>query len=417
VYKRTGLDNGMVVVSEKLPHLRSVALGIWVRSGSRFEGPDEKGISHLLEHLYFKGTEKRSARQISEEMDSIGGQLNAFTSKEYSCYYARVLDDHLPQAMELLSDMLKNSTFAEEDIRREVAVVGEEIRLYLDSPDDYIHDMVLRATWGQHRLADKVLGEWDVLEGLQRDSIAAYREQHYTADDMVIAAAGNLEHSRLLDLVEQHFGYEGDSGKALGTEPPSVNAEVLVKEKDIEQVHICVGAEGLPLNHEQIYVLHVLNTILGGGTSSRLFQEIREERGLAYSVYSYSSAYSDAGLLGIYAGTGKDTALDVLTLIYEELAKIRADGVSATEVKRVKEQVKGSLMLSLESTSNRMARLGKSEVSLNRYRTPEEIIEKVESVTEAEVAEMAARIFDPGRLSLAVVGPISDEEIRSSLNP
>ncbi|MHB8157375.1 MAG: M16 family metallopeptidase, partial [Desulfocucumaceae bacterium] len=360
--KRILLDNGVNLLTEDIPHVRSVAIGIWVNVGSRDEGDQVAGISHFIEHLMFKGTEKRTAKEIAETLDTVGGQLNAFTTKEYTCYYAKVLDEHFELALDVLSDMLFNSKYDVNDIDRERNVILEEIKMYEDTPDEQVHDVFAGTIWQKHPLGRPIIGSAEVIKGLSRETIVNYLGEHYVPGNIVVTAAGNLDHDFVAEKMRAVFGaMKGDITPRL-LKLPTPHKEIVCRGKETEQVHLCVGAPGLPLDHEKIYVFQLINTILGGGLSSRLFQEIREQRGLVYSVYSYHSSYHDAGLFCIYAGLSKENFQPTLELIYKEVKDIQQNGVTEKELRRAKDQLKGNLLLSLENVNTRMSRLGKSQL-------------------------------------------------------
>lgn len=410
MYQKTTLDNGIRVVTENIPHVRSVALGFWFGVGARHEDATTNGLSHLIEHLMFKGTEKRSARQIAEEFDATGGQLNAYTSKEYTCYYARVLDQHLPMATEVLADMVLHSRFAREDLEKEKGVVQEEIKMYEDSPDEMVHDLFTQAILDGHPLGRNILGTAETVSRFTRDDLLGYLHRHYTADNLVVAAAGHTGHEEVVAEVERHFGnfagqHPQDGGQAWAASPKPV-----LKAKETEQVHLCLGVEGLKRNDSRKYSLFTLDVILGGGMSSRLFQELREERGLVYSTYSYHVCYQETGLFAIYAGMSPHHADEVARLVREEFARIVQDGVGGEELTRAKEQLKGSLVLSLESTASRMSRIAKSELFYERYDTPDELVAKVDAVSATDVNQLAAALLAKDRVTLAAIGPWSPQE-------
>ncbi|SFS59821.1 M16 family metallopeptidase [Marininema halotolerans] len=394
------LPNGVRVVAESIPHVRSVAFGLWIGTGSRFEMPHNNGISHFLEHMMFKGTKTRTARQLAETFDEVGGHVNAFTSKEITCYYAKVLDEHLEHAMDVLADMFFESTFQTEEIQKERKVIEEEIRMVEDTPDDIIHDWLSEAAYSRHPLGYPVLGTLENLQTFDRETVLDYRDRHYRPEELVIAVAGNLP-TNWLAQVEARFSHFTGKGERCAGDSPVYTGETIVRAKGTEQTHICLGFPGIALTDERIYSLILLNNILGGNMSSRLFQEIREERGLAYSVYSYHSAYQDSGLFTIYAGTGHDQAEDVTTLILDTIDKIRQDGVTENELQKGKEQLKGSLMMSLESTNNRMSRLGKNELLLGRHMSLDEVVSAVGRVHKEDLLSTAQTIFSqPIALSL-----------------
>jgi predicted Zn-dependent peptidase len=403
--------NGVRIVLENIPTVRSVAIGVWIGTGSRNENPQTNGISHFLEHMFFKGTTTRSAKEIAESFDSIGGQVNAFTSKEYTCYYAKVLDTHAQFALDVLADMFFNSTFVEEELNKERNVVLEEIKMYDDTPDDIVHDLLSRAIYGDHPLGYPILGTEETLKTFTGDTLKEYIHNHYTPENVVISIAGNVSESFIKE-VEKYFGsYEG--GKNAITENiPTFHSNRLSRKKETEQAHLCIGFEGLKIGHEDVYSLIILNNILGGSMSSRLFQEVREQRGLAYSVFSYHSAYQDNGVVTVYGGTGAKQ-LDVLfETIQETLDKLKQDGITEKELINSKEQLKGSLMLSLESTNSRMSRNGKNELLLKRHRSLDEIIEQIDQVTKQSVDGMATSVFT-NKYSVSLISP--DGELPKNL--
>lgn len=395
--------NGVRIVLEQIPTVRSVAIGVWIGTGSRNETEQNNGISHFLEHMFFKGTTTRTAKEIAEAFDSIGGQVNAFTSKEYTCYYAKVLDEHASFALEMLADMFFHSTFVDEELQKERNVVLEEIKMYEDTPDDIVHDLLSKACYANHPLGYPILGTEETLRTFTGDSLRGYMADYYTPDRVVISVAGNVDES-FIQKVESYFGFFTAKRKASESPAPLFQPQKLARQKETEQAHLCIGFNGLPVGHPDIYTLIVLNNILGGSMSSRLFQEVREQRGLAYSVFSYHSSYQDSGLLAIYAGTG-NSQLDLLfETIQETIEKLKEDGITEKELKNSKEQMKGSLMLGLESTNSRMSRNGKNELLLGRHRTLDEIIEEIDGVTVEKVNELARRIFAED-CALALISP------------
>ncbi|PTX58632.1 putative Zn-dependent peptidase [Melghirimyces profundicolus] len=397
------LPNGVRVVAESIPYVRSVAFGLWVGTGSRYETWQNNGISHFLEHMMFKGTENRTARQLAETFDEIGGQVNAFTSKEITCYYAKVLDEHLMIAVDVLADMFFRSLFDPEEIRKEQKVVDEEIRMVEDTPDDVVHDRLSSVALEGHPLGWSVLGRVENLRRFDRSLLLDYKSRRYRPQELVIACAGNLPEN-YLDMIEAHFG-DFQGGPAVSERvKPEFTGGISVKKKETEQSHICLGLPGIPAGDQRIYSYILLNNLVGGNMSSRLFQEVREERGLAYSVYSYHSAYSDTGLFTIYAGTSPDQENEVIRVILGILDEIRNHGITAEELAKGKEQLKGSLMMSLESTNNRMSRLGKNELLLGRHKSMDEVVEAVESLTREDLLEAARSIFSHP-LALSVISP------------
>lgn len=396
-------QNGVRVVLENIPTVRSVAIGIWIGTGSRNETPELNGISHFLEHMFFKGTKTRSAREIAESFDSIGGQVNAFTSKEYTCYYAKVLDTHAQFAVEVLSDMFFNSTFDEDELVKEKNVVYEEIKMYEDTPDDIVHDLLSKAIYEGHPLGYPILGTEGTLKSFTGETLKQYMADAYTPENVVVSIAGNISED-IIKQVEAFFGsYQGKKAEA-PEKTPKFFVNQVSRKKETEQAHLCIGYRGLKVGHEDIYSLIVLNNVLGGSMSSRLFQEVREQRGLAYSVFSYHSAYQDSGIVTIYGGTGAKQ-LDVLfETIQETLSKLKKSGITEKELNNSKEQLKGSLMLSLESTNSRMSRNGKNELLLGRHRSLDEIVEQIDQVTKQSVDRITNTTFTD-EYSIALVSP------------
>lgn len=401
--KKYTCKNGVRIVLEEMPILRSVAIGIWVKNGSRHESPELNGISHFIEHMLFKGTKTRSAREIAESFDSIGGQVNAFTSKEYTCYYAKVLDTHASYALEVLSDMFFNSVYDERELEKEKNVVLEEIKMYEDTPDDIVHDLLSKAIYANHPLGYPILGTEKTLKSFTDDMLKQYVHHTYRPDNVVISVAGNVSES-FIEEIENIFGsYEGGKHEE-NKSKPVFNKNWLTRKKDTEQVHLCLGFEGLSVGSEDIYDLIIANNILGGSMSSRLFQEVREQRGLAYSVYSYHSSYEDSGIVAIYGGTGADQLDLLFDTIQQILETFVEEGVTDKELKNTKEQLKGNLMLGLEGTNSRMSRNGKNELLLGKHRTPDEIIELIDAITKEDVNRMAERIFTKD-FSLSLISP------------
>ncbi len=401
--KKYTCQNGVRIVLENIPTVRSVAIGVWIGTGSKDENPKNNGISHFLEHMFFKGTKTRSAREIAESFDSIGGQVNAFTSKEYTCYYAKVLDTHSSYALEVLADMFFNSTFDEEELKKEKNVVLEEIKMYEDTPDDIVHDLLSKAVYENHPLGYPILGTEETLNTFTGDTLREYIQERYIPENVVISVAGNISDS-FISEVEKYFGFYQGENKQTPENKSTFHFNRISRKKETEQAHLCIGYNGLQVGHEDIYSLIVLNNILGGSMSSRLFQEVREQRGLAYSVFSYHSAYQESGVVTIYGGTGAQQ-LDVLfETIQETLQKLKQDGITEKELVNSKEQLKGSLMLSLESTNSRMSRNGKNELLLKRHRSLDEIIEQIDQVTKQGVDELANDIFTD-QYSLSLISP------------
>jgi predicted Zn-dependent peptidase len=401
--KKYTCQNGARIVLEQIPTVRSVAIGVWIGTGSRNENPENNGISHFLEHMFFKGTKTRSAREIAESFDSIGGQVNAFTSKEYTCYYAKVLDNHAQYALEVLADMFFNSTFDSEELNKEKNVVNEEIKMYEDTPDDIVHDLLSQAVYGDHPLGYPILGTEETLQSFTGEKLEQYMHDTYRPENVVISIAGNVPES-FINNAEKFFGTYEASKEKIEYEKPAFHATQASRKKETEQAHLCLGFEGLQIGHSDVYSLIVLNNVLGGSMSSRLFQEVREQRGLAYSVFSYHSAYRDSGMVTIYGGTGANQLGVLYETIQDTLAKLRAEGITEKELNNSKEQLKGSLMLSLESTNSRMSRNGKNELLLGRHRSLDEIVEQIDQVTKDSVDGMANNIFTD-KYSVSLISP------------
>lgn len=401
------LDNGVRIVTEKIPGVRSVAIGIWVGAGSRHENDKNSGISHFIEHLMFKGTEKRSATDIAESLESVGGQLNAFTTKEFTCYYAKVLDEHIDIAVDVLSDMFFNSTFTEKAIEKERGVIEEEIKMYEDTPDELIHDLFVHTVWPQNPLGRPILGTVQSLEGINRDAILDYINHNYTPDKIVIAVAGNIEHQETQDKIAPIFkSLNRPENSCSVYTPEGTKTGVSNLTRETGQVQICFGTKGLAQKDDRLYSVYVLNNVLGGGLSSRLVQRIREERGLAYSVFSYHTAFCDTGLFTFYAGTSPTKYDEVIQLILQEVNDVANNGITERELNKTKEQIKGSLYLGLENVSSRMTRLGRTELCLNRIIKPEEVVERIAAVTLDDVRSVAQALFREQEFCLSTIGPL-----------
>ncbi|WP_062105030.1 M16 family metallopeptidase [Bacillus niameyensis] len=401
--KKYTCQNGVRVVLETIPTVRSVAIGIWVGVGSRDENEQNNGISHFLEHMFFKGTQSRSAKDIAEAFDSIGGQVNAFTSKEYTCYYAKVLDDHASHALEILSDMFFYSTFDEVELNKEKNVVLEEIKMYEDTPDDIVHDLLSKAAYHNHSLGYPILGTEETLASFSSHTLKEYIFNMYTPDKIVISVAGNVDEHFIMQ-VEQFFGSFERGNTTRSNLLPVFHSEQILKRKETEQAHLCIGFEGLPIGHKDIFDLIVLNNIFGGSMSSRLFQEVREEKGLAYSVFSFHSSFQDTGMLTIYGGTGANQLDELYDTIFSTMEILKKEGITQKELQNGKEQLKGNLMLGLESTNSRMSRNGKNELLLRKHRTLDEIINDINNVTVEGVNRMGNQIFNE-HYTTALVSP------------
>jgi len=414
---REVFDSGLRLITEAMPHVRSVSLGVWLTRGSRHEDDPRAGIAHFVEHMLFKGTATRTAEDIAQAIDSIGGQLDAFTAKEYASYYVKVLDEHLPLAVDILSDIVLNPAFADPDIDREKKVVLEEIKMVEDTPDDLVHELFTQHFWEGHPLGRPILGTPETVEALDHRTLAEYFRNAYVAPNIVISAAGNIEHAHVRDLIGRAFERLPARGAPIQDAPPNVVPNVMVRQKELEQSHLCLGTHGYPQQHDQRYVSYLLNTLLGGSMSSRLFQNVREKRGLAYSVFSSLSAYRDAGALTIYAGCSTDAVGEVIDLVVQELRGVRNAPPADDELRRAKDHLKGSLMLSLENTSSRMSHLARQEIYFGRHFTLDETLAGIEEVTPAGVQEVARDLFADGALAATVVGPVNGLDLtRARLN-
>jgi len=402
------LPNGLVVITETMSHVRSVSVGVWVRNGSRREIPEENGLAHFIEHMVFKGTERRSAEAIAREMDSVGGMLDAFTSKEQICFNAKVLDEHLPIAFDVIADLVLRPKFDSEDVRKERQVVLEEIKMDLDNPEYLLHDIFTRGFWPEHPLGRPILGTPETVKKFNRDSLRTRFQSWFAPNHLVIAAAGHVTHDQVLQLVQNQFGSLPAIGPPETIPAPRNYAPIRLETKrDLEQVHICIGVPSVPLGHEDRFGVAVLNNLLGGGMSSRLFQNIREKEGLAYAVFSELTPYSDAGMMTIYAGTATDTVGQVIDLTIQEFRSLKESPVTDEELRRSKNHLKGSLMLSLESTSSRMSNLARQELYFGRFFSLDEILAGIEAVTREELQSLARRYFQPEQIAVTVLGPLN----------
>jgi predicted Zn-dependent peptidase len=407
------LPSGLRLVTEAMPHVRSVTVGVWLKRGSRHESDPQSGVAHFVEHMLFKGTTSRSAQQIAQTIDSIGGQLDAFTAKEYASYYIKVLDEHLPIAVDLLSDMVLHPAMAAADVSREQSVILEEIKMVEDAPDDLVHEVFVQQFWSRHPLGRPILGTPETVGSFESAGLLEYFGETYIAPNLIIAAAGNLDHLRLRELVERGFADLETGPAAAASMPPDVTPGLVIRHKEIEQSHLCLGTPAYPQAHEQRHAVYVLNTILGGSMSSRLFQKIREERGLAYAVMSHLTSYSDAGMITVYAGCATEKVEEVVDLTLAELRQLRNEPVPADELRRAKDHLKGSLMLSLENTSSRMSHLVRQEIYFGRYFSLDEMLDGIERVTASDVQHAASDLFR-GEVVATLVGPPSQSALDSA---
>ncbi len=403
MHKKVVLPNGVRLLTEEIDHVHSVAIGVWVGAGSRNEVEGYEGITHFIEHMFFKGTEKRTARELAESLEAVGGQLNAFTTKEFTCYFARVLDEDINLAIDVLSDMFFNSLYDLKEIDKEKNVVLEEIKMYQDAPDELIHDLFSQYMWNNHPLGKPILGVADTINSLTRDKIMHYLDTKYTPDQVVIAVAGKIDHDEIVKKLSVFGDFNRQRFKDVSAEPIGSTFRKSLG-KDTEQMNLIVGVPGVGQDDKDMYVLHIINNILGGGLSSRLFQEIREQRGLAYSVYSYHSTYMDTGVFAIYAGTSPNKTEEALKCIIDEMNKMKLEGITEDELARTKAQIKGNLYLGMESVSSRMSRLGKTELSFGRVKTAEEAVEKLEKVTTEDVKRVMERLWVKDKISILTLG-------------
>jgi len=404
----TTLPNGVRVITESMPHVRSVSVGVWIDSGSRHETPEQNGISHFIEHMLFKGTTRRSAEDIARSVDSIGGNLDAFTAKELVCFSTKVLDEHLAQAFDVLADLVLHPRFAEEDVEKEKGVILEEIKMEADSPDYLVHEIFSSNFWKDHALGKPILGTRETVRRFDAPMVRAYYRAVYTPSNLLVTAAGNLAHGRLVALVRQYFADLPPAPPLGPGEPPGTHARIALRSKRaLEQVHLCLGVPSYPLPHRERFACYVLNTLLGGGMSSRLFQNIRERQGLAYAVFSELSPYRDTGCLSIYAGTSIESARKVVESIVNEFRQLKQTSILPEELRRAKDYLKGSLMLGLESTSSRMSNLARQEMYFQRFFTLDELVESIESVDAEAVQRVSRTFFDSRQIALTVLGNLN----------
>ena len=402
----TTLPNGLTVVTERMGHVRSVSIGVWIASGSRMERGAERGIAHFLEHMLFKGTATRSAEDIARAVDSVGGNLDAFTSKELVSYNTKVLDEHLPIAWDILSDLVLNPTFDPVELEKEKSVIIEEWKMDLDNPEHLVHELFVKHLWKGHGLSQPIIGSKPTILGFDRDMLVDYHQRVYTPANIVITATGNLEHDRIVRMVEDSFASRPAGKKLPKQATPQQHAPFILKQKRTQQAHVYIGAPSHPISHVNRYASYVLNTILGGGMSSRLFQNIRERQGLAYAVMSDLMLYRDIGCMAIYAGTSADTLHKVISSVMDEFRDLKANAVSTEELRRAKEHLKGSLMLSLESTNSRMTNLARQQIFFGRFFSMDEMIASIEAVTAEQVQALANESFVNDRLSLTALGKV-----------
>lgn len=413
MYKKVILDNGVRVVLERMSSLKSVALGVWATVGSRYEGRDEAGLSHFIEHMMFKGTQKRTASKISNEIDALGGEMNAFTTHESTAFYVKVLDQHVGAAFDLLADLFHHSRFSAKDVEKEKQIVLEEIRTVQDDPEDFIHELHAKDIFGFHPLGRPILGEPRSMRRLNRHSVVKYKEKHYCPEKTIVAVAGNFSFPEILDDVNQYFGQwkrrgGGENSANVQDEawPCHPRERQSLHPKALEQVHLCVGFKGLPVGHPDRYAANILSTLLGGGVSSRLFQEIREKRGLAYTIYSHLSSFLDGGILTVYAATRPQEWSTVVDKICKETAKLCRREVVESELERTKTQLKGGLMLGLEGTYGRMNKLAKDELYQGRHVTLQEMVKAIDRISPDQIQRLSQKLLDLNEFVVTALGPI-----------
>jgi len=406
MYTKDTLESGIRIVTEFIPYVSSVSIGVWIANGSRNENITNNGISHFIEHMMFKGTYKRSAKEIAECIEEIGGQINAFTGKEATCYYIKVLDSHLDIAIDVLSDMLMKSKLSDEDIEKEKGVIAEEISMYEDSPEDLVTDLLSKAMWPESPAGYPILGTYDTIKEFNHEKIKSYMSEYYNGNNTVISVVGNFDYNKLYELIKDKFDGWNTGGKKIEYDKPSISRSVLTKNKDIEQVHLSFALQGIEMGNEELYTLMVINNIFGGGTSSRLFQKIREERGLAYSIYSYPSSYKNIGFTTIYVGLNPQYVRDAVALINEEIENMKIKGIDEVQLNKSKEQLKGNYILGLESTSNRMFGIGKSELLIGKIYEPKDVLSKIDMINIDDANRIIKNVFGNGILSAAAVGKL-----------
>lgn len=415
MFKKTYLDNGIPVIMEQMKAVRSVSLGIWVNVGSRHESPERNGVSHFLEHMFFKGTQQLSAKDIAVAADSLGCDLNALTSRENTAFYVRILNENFDKGMDLLSDIFLNSTFQEEEIEKEKGIIGEEIKMTEDAPDDHIHDLFTQTIWGSMGIGQPILGRAETIKLFKREDITDHINKYYGSENTIIACAGNFDPANLIEKLNKNFGSLRLGSKPKHETTPLFWNKTNVFTKDLSEVHICIGAEGVPQASENRYELYLLNTILGSSVSSRLFQEVREKRGLVYSIYSYIASYLDTGVWAVYAGAGRHNTVEVINIVLREFKSLSGT-ITESELQRAKDQLKGNLILGLESTSSRMQNIARQELYYGRYYSIQETIKNINSIKLGQVRELSERLTGDGRFALTVLGPINENELKDVIH-
>ena len=413
-YHRAVLPSGVVLVGERMDSVRSVALGAWVRVGSRHERPGEEGISHFLEHVVFKGTATRNAFEIASSIESLGGHLDAFTGREVTCFNARVLEEHLDLAFDVLADLVLRQALDPDEVQKEKAVIVEEIHQYDDTPDDRIHDLFAEVVWRGHSLGKRILGTVGSVNAFTRDAIAAYHASHYTGPQILLSVAGRFDWDRVAALAERHFAPAPPGARPAAAEPAPRGGDVVHHVEDLSQQYLCIGAPGLAHEHPDRYALVLLSTLLGGGMSSRLFQRVREQEGLAYSVYTYADSYNDAGIFCASMSVQPSQGRRAVRLTLDEFRRVAEEGVPAEELRSAKAQLRGNILLGLESTTNQMTRLARAEIYAGRYVAVDELLQAVERITAADVRRIAGTMLARERLSLVALGSSADGSFAAS---
>jgi predicted Zn-dependent peptidase len=415
MYQRYILSNGIRVVAEYIPYVDSISMGVWIGSGSRYENPQNNGVSHFIEHMMFKGTENRSAKKIAEDIEELGGQINAFTGKEATCYYVKLLDEHIDVGIDVLSDMLINSKFAPEDIEKEKSVIQEEINMYEDSPEDLVVDILSTATWDGDALSYPILGTESTIKSFSRNVIVDYYNKTYVPNNTVISITGNFDENEIIKKLENKFGsIKPRQELILNNSSTALNRNIMIKNKDIEQVHIALTLNGIQLGNDKLYTLLAINNFIGGGTSSLLFQKLREEYGYVYTIYSFPSSYKNVGMYNVYFALNEQYIKNAIDIIYEIINDISKNKMTEIQVHKAKEQLKGSYILGLESISSRMFGMGKSQLMLNNVYEPREILEKIDNITQNDINEIIEYVFNPGIISAAAVGRNLKEDVFKS---
>ena len=406
--RRQKLPNGLTVITEQMQHIRSASIGVWLQTGSRDEDPEWNGISHFIEHMVFKGTKHRTAEEIARQVDSIGGNMDAFTAKECICFNVKVLDEHVPVALDIVSDLVLNPVFDAADIARERGVIIEEIKMDEDNPDYLVHEIFTQNFWKDHPLGKPILGTKETVKRFEREAVLGAYSHRFAPGNIIVSAAGNLDHDRFVELVRSHFEYMKPMTNGFHSSTPKISSRIILRNKKaLEQVQLCIGVPAHPIAHEKRHAGYVLSTLLGGGMSSRLFQNIRERQGLAYSIYSDLNPYRDTGCLAVYAGTSLASASKVVQSVVSEFRKLKTEPVPDEELRRSKAQLKGSLMLSLESSTSRMSNLARQEMYFDRFYDLDELIEKIEAVTAEDLTGLAREFFRPESVAVTALGNLN----------